>query len=144
MAEFKRLFPGFQRVAGTSRKDKEHTGDFRLALNHLKLQMAKLGQGAQASFQDWLGKELLILGEERRFPEFMARRETVLFLEGYQGRLEEAVREEERRNAEAEEAEQRKQAHVLAAFFAIHPATLAAFQLENPTLAASLLGCQVR
>jgi len=120
ITKLKRLFPGFQRVAGTSRKDREHTGDFRLALNHLKLKMSNLVKGCEPSFQDWLGRELLCVAEECRV------------------RLEEAANEEQRLVAEAEEAKERQRRQVLSAFLADHPATLAALREEDPALAESL------
>ena len=138
MAEFKKLFPGFQRVAGSNRKDKEHIGDFRLALNHLKLKMSKLADGSQPSFLDWLGEELLCLGEQCRFTNFMERYETVMLLKRYRDRLEEAAKQEKRLKEEADEAAQQQHRSILVACFTKNPRTLEALRCENPALAESL------
>lgn len=138
MAEFKKLFPGFQRVAGSSRNDREHTGDFRLALNHLKLKMSKLADGSQPCFLAWLGQELMCLAEQCRFTDFMQRRETVSLLERYRDRLEEEAKEEERLKAEAEEVEEQRQRRAVIAVLTGNPRTLETLRSENPDLAESL------
>lgn len=140
MKLFKGLFPGFRHVPGTGMNDKEHTGDFKRALNYLKRQMDTVCQlkQRQPCFEDWLGFQLLTLGERKSFPQFMKAEQTRNLLEGFRDRLRHRAVEEERQRQHAAEAEAQRQRKDVADWLRQHPRALEAVVSGDPEAAAEL------